>query len=94
MFIFKILLIILVAAPVIGISLVFYSQMMAYIREKNKREKAEIERERFEKAARRRSEAEAPKEDKADAKAERKEKRGRKSGTGRKRKTDRSEDQK
>ena len=59
MIVFKILLIILVAAPVIGISCYFYSQMMAFIREKNRREKAEIERERTERRERRRSAAAA-----------------------------------
>lgn len=78
MFVFKILLIILVAAPVIGISVFFYSQMMTFIREKNKREKAEIERERIEKQARRRNAAAAKKAGKAARKADRTEQKRRK----------------
>jgi hypothetical protein len=89
MIVFKILLIILVAAPVIGISLFFYSQMMTFIRERNKREKAEIERERLEKRARRKSAS----EDRKAEKAGRKTVKGRKSGSARKRKAERNEEQ-
>lgn len=84
MIVFKILLIILVAAPVIGISLFFYSQMVAFIRERNRREKAEIERERFEKRARKRSAADMKRE----AAAEKKAARGKRRGTSKKRKTE------
>lgn len=61
MFVFKILLIILVAAPVIGISLYFYSQMVAFIRERDRREKAEAEREINEQRVRNRNAAAAKK---------------------------------
>lgn len=71
MIVFKILLIILVAAPVIGISLYFYSQMLAFIGEKNKREKAEIERERMQKKARKKSAADRKKEVKKEKKEQR-----------------------
>lgn len=89
MIVFKILLIILVAAPVIGISLFFYSQMMTFIRERNKREKAEIERERLEKRARRKSASEARKAEKAGRKTVK----GKRSGSARKRKAERNEEQ-
>ena len=89
MIVFKILLIILVAAPVIGISMFFYSQMMTFIRERNKREKAEIERERLEKRARRKSASEARKAEKAGRKTVK----GRRSGSARKRKAERNEEQ-
>ena len=89
MFVFKILLVILIALPVIGISLLFYSQMISFIREKNKREKAEIERERLEKRARRKSASEARKAEKAGRKTVK----GRRSGSARKRKAERNEEQ-
>lgn len=82
MIIFKILLIILVAAPVIALSVYLYSQMIAFIREKNRHEKAMIESERFERKARKRSEGAAGKKAKKTKKAE---KTSAKTGTGSKR---------
>ena len=46
--IFKILLIILIAAPVIAFSLYIYSKMIAFIRERNNVEKARLARDRIE----------------------------------------------
>ena len=46
--IFKILLIILIAAPVIAFSLYIYGKMLNFIREKNNVEKARLARDRIE----------------------------------------------
>lgn len=46
--IFKILLIILITAPVIAFSLYIYSKMLNFIREKNNVEKARLARDRIE----------------------------------------------
>lgn len=45
MVVFKVLLIILISAPVIGLALYFYSQMLAFIREKDRIEDEQIARE-------------------------------------------------
>lgn len=46
--IFKILLIILIAAPVIAFAVYSYSKMLAFIRERNNVEKARLARDRIE----------------------------------------------
>lgn len=45
MFVFKILLILLIAAPVIAIATYFYFQMLAYIRDRNKVEEYRMKKE-------------------------------------------------
>lgn len=45
MVVFKVLLIILISAPVIALALYFYSQMLAFIREKDRIEDEQIARE-------------------------------------------------